>query len=177
MQTKTFFLALVATAVLSLSGCAVEAPKETASSPSAPTAPTLPVANLDASRALLSEDEALQPLNFVAIGATTTGGSVVGYKSTAFAVPVAAGQTLTVTFAPSNTNLYMNIQDVADQSGAAVYRGEFDATTEELQSGTNRRVATLRASRDTTYLIRPYQPRAMARRNERGEFTLTVDRR
>ncbi len=46
-----------------------------------------------------------------------------------------------------------------------MFRGEVDGETAELK-----------ASKDTTYVITPYQPRAMARRDETGSYTLTVSR-
>ena len=104
-------------------------------------------------------------LNFAQVGTQTVQGVVRGYAAPVYAVPVAKGQTLTVEFAPSNTNLYINVSDAADQSGAALHRGETDGAT-----------ASLKADRDTTYVIAPYQPRAMARRGENGDFSLTVTR-
>ena len=157
-------LALAAVLAGTLAACA-GGPAPQAPEAQAPAAPSLPTVDTAGAEGLLSPDEALQPLGFAATGSTSTAGSVVGYNSTAFAVPVAAGQTLTVEFVPSNTNLYMNIHDTRDQTGAAVFRGEFDGTR-----------AVLTPSAPTTYLIRPFQPRATARRGERGEFTLTVSR-
>ena len=52
-------------------------------------------------------------------GAASVSGEVKGYKAPVYAVPVAAAQTLIVTFEPSNTNLYVNVVDSADTSGAA----------------------------------------------------------
>jgi hypothetical protein len=102
-------------------------------------------------------------LTFAKRGSTITSGNVVGHKSTAHVVPVAAGETLKAVFEPAGTNLYMNVVDTSDQSGAAVRRGEVDGST-----------AVITAPRDTTYIIGPFQPRAMARRNESGQYTLTV---
>jgi hypothetical protein len=157
-------VSLAAVLAGTLAACA-DGPAPPAPEAQAPAAPGLPTVDTAGAQGLLSPDEALQPLGFAATGSTSTAGSVVGYNSTAFAVPVAAGQTLTVEFVPSNTNLYRNIHDTRDQSGAAVFRGEFDGSR-----------AVLTPSEPTTYLIRPFQPRAMARRGERGEFTLTVSR-
>jgi hypothetical protein len=130
-----------------------------------PAASAVPAADVAGAQALLSPDETLEVLTFADRGSTITSGTVVGYKSTAYAVPVAARQTLRVVFEPANANLYMNVADTADQSGAAVHRGEVDGST-----------AIITAPRDATYVIRPFQPRAMARRNESGRYTLTVSR-
>lgn len=154
---------LAALLLFGLAACAGSPP---APQTQAQATPSLPSVDTAGAQSLLSADEALQPLSFPAEGSTTVTGSVVGYRSTAFAVPVAAGQTLAVDFEPSNTNLYMNIHDTADQSGAAVFRGEMEGAQ-----------ATLTPAEPTTYLIRPFQPRATARRGERGDFTIAFARR
>jgi len=65
-----------------------------------------------------------------------------------------------------SSNLYFNVSEATDHSGAAVHRGEVDGQS-----------ATLTADRDMTYVIAPFQPRATARRDEAGDFTLTISRR
>ncbi len=55
------------------------------------------------------------------------------------------------------------IQDTADTTGTAAPRGGTDGPT-----------ASLVATRASTYLIRPFQPRAMARREEKGTYSLGV---
>jgi hypothetical protein len=127
--------------------------------------PPLPAIDMRAAQARVSPETTLQAVTFERAGSTTVSGVVEGYKAPAYAVPVAAGQTLTVTFQPSNANLYMNVMDAADASGAAVHRSETDGAT-----------ATIAAGRDSTYLITPFQPRAMARRNETGAYTMTIAR-
>lgn len=107
----------------------------------------------------------MSPVTFARTGSTTVQGQVSGDTAPVYAVPVAAGQTLTATFASPSANLYFNVSDAADHSGAALHRGEVDGAT-----------ATLKAERDTTFVIQPYQPRAMARRGETAPFTLTVSR-
>ena len=131
----------------------------------APATPSLPPADVENARQFATGEDTFEALTFDRSGATTVKGMVRGDAAPVYAVPVAAGQTLTVTFAPSNTNLYVNVSDAADHSGAALHRGEVDGQT-----------ATLKAERDMTFVITPYQPRAMARRNETGEFSLTVAR-
>ena len=99
------------------------------------------------------------------MSSVTKEGMVKGYAAPVYAVPVASGQTLKVAFKPSNTNLYFNISDAADQSGAAVFRGEVDGQAAELK-----------ASKDTTYVITPFQTRATARRGSEGGYSLTISR-
>lgn len=152
----------------------VEAPaapaEPVAPAPPAAVAPAavaaLPTVDVAAVGRALSPDETLSVVDLPREGSTTLMGEVKGYKSTAWAVPVAAGQTLTATFTPSNSNLYINVIDAADTSGAAVHAGETDGAT-----------ATITATKDTVYVIRPYQPRAMARRDETGGYTLAIARR
>jgi hypothetical protein len=155
-------LALAAVLLATLAACVVATSTPTTQ---APTAPSLPSADTAGAQGLLSPDETLQVVSMPPAGSTTIFGAVAGYRSTAYAVPVAPGQTLRVAFQPSNANLYMNIHDTTDQSGAAVHRGEVDGPD-----------AVLTASAPTTWLIRPFQPRAMARRNETGDYTIQIAR-
>lgn len=126
----------------------------------------LPAADTAAARHLLSPDETLETLSFPPSGSTTASGRIMGYASPAYAVPVAAGQTLIVTMESPSDNAYFNVHDAADSSGAAVFRGEVEGCT-----------ARITAPRDMTYVIRPFQPRAMARRNETAAYSFTIDRR
>jgi hypothetical protein len=155
-------LAAVLTGTLAACGGGTSAPAPQAQAPAAPSLPTVDTAG---AQGLLSPDETLQVVSMPPAGSTTVSGTVAGYESNSYAVPVAAGQTLRVDFQRSNTNLYMNIHDTADQSGAAVHRGEFDGPG-----------AALTPSAPTTYLIRPFQPRAEARRNETGSYTIQISR-
>ena len=66
---------------------------------------------------------------------------------------------------PSDST-YFNIQDARDQSGAAVFAGE-NATA---------RYASIRASADATYVIRPFLNRAVARRGSTTNYTLKIER-
>lgn len=131
----------------------------------APAAPALPPVDTANAQQFATNGATLTPLTFERGGSTTVTGSVVGDKAPVYAVPVAAGQTLTVTFQSDSANLYVNVSDAADHSGAALHRGEMDGRT-----------ATLKADRDMTFVIVPFQPRATARRNETGAFSLTVAR-
>ncbi|HWK75166.1 MAG TPA: hypothetical protein VNQ81_12900 [Povalibacter sp.] len=120
--------------------------------------------DLAKAQALLRPEETLDSLTFDANGAATAQGSVDGYKSTAWAVAVPAGRALTVSLASANQNISFDVWDV-NVSGA-VHRGEVDG-----------REAIVKSSADTTYLIRPGLPRAMARRDEQGEYTLQLQLR
>lgn len=158
-----------AAAAFALAGCGqqAEAPAEVPAAPAAEPAPVAvaPAVDQAALKGLLSPDETLEVLSLDATGAASASasGEVKGYKTTVYAVPVAQGQTLSVTFEPSNTNLYMNVVDAADTSGAAAHRGEVD--------GPN---ASVTAPKAGVYLIKPFQPRATARRGESGTFKLAV---
>lgn len=131
-----------------------------------PPGPPLPVANLEAAKARMSPDNTPQPLSFFRDGSTTVQGTVLGYKAPAYVVPVAAGQTLTVELESPSSNIYFNVVDAQDASGAAVFRGEVDGGK-----------ADIKAAADTTYLVTPFQPRAMARRGESITFLINIARR
>lgn len=172
MTSNRLSLTLAAAAALALVGCGrqatkpAEAPAEApAAAPAPPPAPVAvaPVVDQAALKALLSPDETLEVVTLDPAGAASVSGEVKGYKAPVYAVPVAAAQTLIVTFEPSNTNLYVNVVDSADTSGAAVHRGEVD--------GPKARVTAAKAG---VYLIKPFQPRATARRDEAATFKLTI---
>lgn len=141
-----------------------EAPAEPAPA-AAPAPAALPAIDTANARQFVTEGGALTPLTFDRSGSTTTTGAVTGDKAPVYAVSAAAGQTLTVTFQSDSDNLYVNVSDAADHSGAALHRGEVEGGT-----------ASLKADRDMTFVIAPFQPRAAARRNESGNFSLTVAR-
>lgn len=170
-QNSRPFLAAALTLGLAACGQAenkaaeVTAPAPAPAAAVAPPAASLPAVDAENARQFATGEDTFEALTFDRSGATTVKGVVRGDAAPVYAVPVAAGQTLTVTFVPANTNLYINVSDAADHSGAALHRGEVDGQT-----------ATLKAERDMTFVITPYQPRAMARRNETGEFSLTVAR-
>ncbi|HWW12034.1 MAG TPA: hypothetical protein VN018_05925 [Brevundimonas sp.] len=166
-MSKLSIVAVPFAAFSLLAACSppAEAPA-TPAEPAAAAPAALPTVDAAALRATLSPNETLSVVELPREGSTTVTGEVKGYKSTVWAVPVAAGQTLTATFAPSNTNLYINVIDAADTSGAAVHVGETAGAT-----------ATITAEKDAVYVIRPFQPRAMARRDETGGYSLTIARR
>ena len=152
-----------------LAACSSGEPEKAETPPAPPAAAPAPAAlppvDMANAQQFTANGGALTPLTFDRSGSTTVTGAVVGYKAPVYAVPVAAGQTLTVTFQSDSANLYVNVSDAADHSGAALHRGEIDGGT-----------ARLKADRDMTFVILPFQPRAMARRNETGTFHLTVSR-
>ena len=171
MTSHPLSMTLAAAAALALAGCGqradgpAEAPAEVPAASAAAPAPVAvaPAVDQAALKGLLSPDETLEVLTLDATGAASASGEVKGYKATVYAVPVAQGQTLSVTFEPSNTNLYMNVVDAADTSGAAAHRGEVDGPQ-----------ASIAAAKAGVYLIKPFQPRATARRGESGTFKLAV---
>jgi len=122
--------------------------------------------DLTRAQALLTPDETLDSLKVDSSGAATVQGSVDGYKSAAWAVAVPAGHALTVSLESANKNISFNVWDVNVSNAGAVHRGEVDG-----------REAIIKSTADTTYLIRPGQPRAMARRDEQGEYTLHIQLR
>jgi hypothetical protein len=126
---------------------------------------TLPAADAAAAQRLISPDETLQTLSFPAVGSTTVSGNIDGYKTRVYLVPIAKGQTLTVTLQSPSSNAYFNIHDAADSSGLAVFNGN-----------SGERTARLTAPADMTYVIRPFQPRASARRNEQAPYSFMVSR-
>ncbi len=132
----------------------------------APVVVTLPVVDVAAVKASLAPDDTLEALTFEPTGTTSASGAIKSYKAPVYAVPVAAGQTLTVAFKPSNTSQYLNVVDAADTTGAAVHRGEVDGPD-----------ASLTADKDTVYLLKPFLVRAAARRGESGTFEITVTRK
>lgn len=165
-------LTLAAAAALALAGCGQQAAKPAdapAEAPAAAPAPApapvaaAPAVDKAALQALMTPDDTLEVVTLDAAGAASLSGEVKGYKAPVYAVPVGAGQTLSVTFEPSNANLYANVVDAADTSGAAVHRGEVDGPK-----------ASVTAAKAGVYLIKPYQPRATARRDEAGTFKLSV---
>ncbi|MDO9433769.1 MAG: hypothetical protein Q7T84_20965 [Phenylobacterium sp.] len=162
---------LIGVLALSLAACngpaQPAATKESAAAAApAPVAVTLPPVDVAAVQASLTPDDTVEALTFAPTGATSASGAIKSYKAPVYAVPVAAGQTLTVAFKPSNTSQYLNVVDAADTTGAAVHRGEVDGPD-----------ASLTAVRDTVYLLKPFLVRAAARRGESGTFEITVTRK
>ncbi|MBK5964405.1 hypothetical protein CCR95_09990 [Thiocystis minor] len=155
---------LAALAVVALTATLLNACVDSGTTrPSEPS--RLPAVDTAAAQRLISPDETLQTLNFPVVGATQVSGTIDGDKSPAYLVPVATGQTLTVTLESPSNNAYFNVHDAADSSGAALFNGN-----------SGERTARLTAPADMTYVIRPFQPRASARRNERLSYRFMVER-
>ena len=168
------YLNILTAATLGLAACspspsepaapAAETPT-TAPATAAPTqAPAVPAVDMTAAKARVTPETTVETVTFSGDGETTVSGEVRGYEAPAYVIPVAAGQTLKVTFKPGNTNLYMNVFDVADQ-GVAAHRGDVDG--EE---------AVIQAQADGTYMIQPDQVRATARRGAAGSYSIVISR-
>ncbi|NEX21178.1 hypothetical protein G3480_12780 [Thiorhodococcus mannitoliphagus] len=153
---RPFIAALTALGLVACGGTSSTPPE---------TSVALPAVDTMAVERLLSSEETLEVLSFPTVGRMTQVGEIVGYASAAYAVPVAAGQKLLVTLESPSSNAYFNVQDAADSSGAAVFRGEVEG-----------REARIQAESDAAYVIRPFQPRAMARRDEVAPYSLTIER-
>jgi hypothetical protein len=149
--------------LLAATGCAApSAPPP----PAAAAPPAAPTASADAARAMLGAEETLETLDLGTSGTRTVEGEIRGYRSTAYAVAMQPGQTLQVRFEASSRTPGFNVFDVAQPQGPAIHRGE-----------TQGRSARLTARSATTFVIRPYAPRAFARRGAIFRYTLTVTRR
>lgn len=168
------YVTILAAATLGLAACSpspsepapADAPSPAAeASTTAPSqAAALPAVDMTAAKARVTPETTVEAVTLSGDGETTVTGEVRGYEAPAYVIPVAAGQTLKVTFKPGNTNLYMNVFDVADQ-GVAAHRGDVDG--EE---------AVIQAQADGTYMIQPYQVRATARRGEAGSYSIVISR-
>ncbi|MFC5388797.1 hypothetical protein U0030_02670 [Brevundimonas bullata] len=167
-------LAVATAATVGLAACspspsepaasAAEAPAAAPVAPAPSQAAALPAVDMTAAKARVTPETTIEAVTLSSDGETTVTGEVRGYEAPAYVIPVAAGQTLKVTFKPGNTNLYMNVFDVADQ-GVAAHRGDVDG--EE---------AVIQAQADGTYMIQPYQVRATARRGETGSYSIVISR-
>lgn len=170
------YLTLLAAATVGLAACSpspsepAPAPADASSPAAAPASPALrqaaalPAVDMTAAKARVTPETTVEAVPLSGDGETTVTGEVRGYEAPAYIIPVAAGQTLKVTFKPGNTNLYMNVFDVADQ-GVAAHRGDVDG--EE---------AVIQAKAVGTYMIQPYQVRATARRGATGSYSIVISR-
>lgn len=165
------FLPNLLMSALALAGCSPteqpsSAPAEASAGATAPDAP-LPMPAIDTANAsqFAEGGSQLETPEFPRTGSVTVQGSVKGDTSPVYAVAAAKGQTLTVTLQSPSSNLYVNVSDAKDHSGAALHRGEVDGPS-----------AKLTAPADMTYVITPFQPRAQARRGESGDFSLAFAR-
>lgn len=148
--------------LLAATGCA--APN--APPPAAVAPPAAPTASADAARAMLGAEETLETLDLGTAGTRTVEGEIRGYRTTAYAVAMQPGQVLEVRMQSSSRTPGFNVFDVAQPQGPAIHRGE-----------TQGRSARLTARSATTFVIRPYAPRAFARRGAIFRYSLAVTRR
>lgn len=149
-----------------LSGCVINTPSMATGGGVSSLTSGLPSIDTAAAQRLLSPEETLQSLNFADSGSQVVSGRIVGRQSPSYAVPVRAGQQLDVTMDTPSDSAWFNIQDVRDQSGAAVFAGEATAA----------HYGSVRAASDTTYVIRPYLNRGVARRGASADYTLKIER-
>lgn len=170
------YITLLAAATVGLAACSpspsepasapadAPSPAATTASPALHQAAALPAVDMAAAKARVTPETTVEAVPLSGDGETTVTGEVRGYEAPAYVIPLAAGQTLKVRFKPDNTNLYMNVFDVADP-GVAAHRGDVDG--EE---------AVIQAQADGTYMIQPYQVRATARRGESGSYSIVISR-
>ena len=157
MSMRSIRVLLAAAALAALAGCSERNSGQGGSAAAKP-----PQIDMAGAQAALAPGETLKTLNLDANSRTT--GQAVGEKSTAYAVPVAKGQTLNVTIQASSTSLYMDVVDTADKA-KPVHHGEADGPR-----------AIISASHDATYVIRPHLTAEAAKRGDTADFALTVDR-
>lgn len=169
------YVTILAAATLGLAACSPSPSEQAPSAADAPSlasapapapsqAAALPAVDMVAAKARVTPETTVEAVTLSGDGETTVSGEVRGYEAPAYVIPVAAGQTLKVTFKPGNTNLYMNVFDVADQ-GVAAHRGDVDGEG-----------AVIQAQVDGTYMIQPYQVRATARRGATGAYSIVISR-
>ena len=144
--------------------------------PSAPAAPPphpshashaavgLPLVDIDKAKAAAEGAPDVMVLEFPRDGSRNVRGRITGDSAPAYAVSVAAGQTLRVMFKSGISAATINVVDVA-KPNEAVHRGE--------TQGNN---VNLKAPHATTYVIVPFQMRSAARRATVANYTVTVHR-
>ncbi|MBK1722631.1 hypothetical protein [Thiocystis violacea] len=125
----------------------------------------LPAVNTTTLNALLTPNEALEILTFPDVGRMTLTGLLQDDGGTAYAVPVAKGQGFSVALTSANDAAYFDLIDTSNPTGTAVFRGEVEGRT-----------ADLKATDDTTYLIRPRLPAMLTRQGGGATFGIEVAR-
>ena len=144
---------------LSLAACQATSP------PRVDDAVELPAVSATELTARLAPGELLEILTFPDVGRMTLTGLVQDDGGTAYAVPVAKGQVLSVTLSSANEAVYFDVLDTSDPTAGAVFMGEVAG-----------RSARIRAREDSTYLIRPRLPKALASQGIGAELRLEVER-
>jgi hypothetical protein len=166
MTTRTLLAAAALLLPLGLAACGPQpgapAAQATAGQKAAMAQPAVDMA---AAKGMLTPDATLQVLDLGASGTQTVKGRVVGDKGPAYAVALAAGQTLHVTFSSPVNAAFFSVHD-ASAPQPALFSGE-----------TQGRTATVKASKAGTYVIWPYLMRSVARRGTPADFTMTVSRK
>lgn len=160
---RTHMLRAAAALGLALGVAACEAPP--AAPEAAAVAPgTLPMVDMEAARAAAMGSVPLQVLEFSLSGTRSLTSRIRGDAAPAYAVPVAAGQTLTVVFRSAIHAATFNLMDTANPA-EAVHRGSVEGN-----------IVAVKPARATTYVIVPFTERAIARRGTVATFTLTITR-
>ncbi len=161
---RTHLLRAAAALGLTLGVAACEA------SPAAPDAPvatapaTLPMVDMAAAQAAAMGNFPLQVLEFSPSGTRSLTSRIRDDGAPAYAVPVAAGQTLTVVFRSPIHAATFNLMDTANPA-EAVHRGSVEGN-----------IVAVKPAQATTYVIVPFTERAVARRGTVATFTLTITR-
>jgi hypothetical protein len=162
LMIRTHMLRAAAALGLALGVAACEAPP---AAPEAATGPgTLPTVDMAAAQAAAMGAVPLQVLDFSPTGTRSLTSRIRGDAAPAYAVPVAAGQTLTVVFRSANHAATFNLMDTANPA-EAVHRGSVEGN-----------IVAVKPARATTYVIVPFTERAVARRGTVATFTLTITR-
>ncbi len=160
---RTHMLRAAAALGLALGVAACEAPP--AAPETAAVAPgPLPMVDMEAARAAAMGNFPLQVLEFSQTGTRSLTSRIRGDAAPAYAVPVAAGQTLTVVFRSAIHAATFNLMDTANPA-EAVHRGSVEGN-----------IVAVKPTRATTYVIVPFTERAIARRGTVATFTLTITR-
>ena len=94
-------------------GTSEPAPSAAAQTPASQPGPLPPVDTVNARQFVIGKS-VLMPVAFDRTGSTTVEGVVAGETAPVYAVPVAAGQTLTVAFKSASANLYVNVSEATD---------------------------------------------------------------
>ena len=151
--------------VLAVAACEAPPASPEAAAPQAAAMPGgLPEVDMEAVRAAAMGHSPVQLLQFSPRGTRALASRIRGDGAPAYAVPVAAGQTLTIVFRSPIHAASFNVMDVASPQ-EAVHRGSVEGN-----------IAALKPARPTTYVIVPFTERAVARRGTVANFTLTITR-
>jgi hypothetical protein len=160
---RTHTLRAAAALGLALGVAACEAPPA-APEAAATTPATLPTVDMEAARASAVGAVPLQVLEFSPSGTRSLTSRIRDDGAPAYAVPVAAGQTLTVVFRSPIHAATFNLMDTANPA-EAVHRGSVEGN-----------IVAVKPARATTYVIVPFTERAVSRRGTVATFTLTITR-